>query len=300
MGHGYEQTSIGEIREILRTRHSVTDVDVLGQTKKPLITLLLEKEAEALANETLQDMGEAGEPPLVGEVEEPVPVPEVVPEFQSPEWHEYLMRQFYEEELNSEGHPTCDGLRRLVQKLIGKITFAGIADFASPEDGNRGTATVVFQVDLFVTMDDHPQTRTQVSYSDIADCNQFNTDQPYSKYQSATAATRAEGRIYRKILGIRKTTAEEISQVAESEEEWVQDDLITEGQISVIDMMCQPDRCDLSVMEYVNCGKNQYANIYVIPHSIASRMIQGLNDIQQDNKPRPDGIGRYEADWKST
>src|SRR5689334_6604577 len=42
------------------------------------------------------------------------------PDFNSYEWHDYVMKQFMPDEL-FEGNPTVDGLRRVTEALIGKI-----------------------------------------------------------------------------------------------------------------------------------------------------------------------------------
>ena len=41
MSHGYEQTSVSELREILRTQYCVTDEETLSQKKSALVDLLL-------------------------------------------------------------------------------------------------------------------------------------------------------------------------------------------------------------------------------------------------------------------
>lgn len=295
--HGYESTPVAEIRRLLQEEHEVTDPDVLSQTKKVLVELLIKKENDIIDDDVFDD--ESISDNLHDDIEEEaLPIPEVVPAFDSPEWHDYVMRQFNEDELD-DGNPTCPGCRRLVQKLIGPIRHSGIRDFVSPHDGNKGTATVVYEVVVMVKNDAHPLNDTQIEASDIADVNQFNTDAPFSKHPSATAATRAEGRVYRKLLGLRKITAEEASIAAENEDlQWVQDENIEEGQITVIDMMCQPNRCDLSVMDFINCGKSKFETIHAIPKSVAGKMIQKLNDIQQGVCDRPQHVGRYEADWR--
>ena len=44
--HGYENTSIGDIRTELEKDFGITDKDTLAQTKKPLVELLLRLKAE--------------------------------------------------------------------------------------------------------------------------------------------------------------------------------------------------------------------------------------------------------------
>jgi hypothetical protein len=295
----YGSTGVAEIRDKLRER-GVTDEDVLAQTKKPLVDLLIKLEEEDKAEQETTDIFKEAqdEPEVLDKAgETPLPIPEVVPSFGSSDWHDYVIRQFEEYELDN-GNPNCVGCRRLVMQFIGKILSAQVVDYTPPSDKNRATGTVIFQIEIHVTNKDHPSSGITMTISDIADVNKFNTDPPYHKHACATAATRAESRIYRKLLGLNKITAEEASKVAENDEEWVQDDVIDEGQISVINMLCSPQRCDLSVVDYINCGQSKYKTIYAVPRSIAAKMIQKLNDIQQGNCVRPDNVGRYEANWR--
>lgn len=66
MGHGYENTSIAEIRQILRDQYNV-DEEILKQTKKPLVELLLayNENAAKIKKESRADEEEIDSPILV-------------------------------------------------------------------------------------------------------------------------------------------------------------------------------------------------------------------------------------------
>jgi len=220
------------------------------------------------------------------------------PAYGSERWHEYVMRQFMDDEL-LDGNPTCDGCRRVVELLVGPIMESHILEVHPPTSTNFGTATVVVGLTIYVDNQTHPLCGCNVVIQEVADVNKENTDQPYHRYPSATAATRAEGRALRKLLRLRNVVAEEVSKAAteESETEWVPDEPITDNQINVIDMMAA--RMDINVMDFVNSGRRVYQNINEVRHTTAQRMIQELNRIQQQKKSKPGCVGKYNPNWRS-
>lgn len=225
-----------------------------------------------------------------------------MPSFGTPAWQEYVMRQFGDEELIG-GAPTCDGCRRVLEQLVGPIIDSSISSYIGPCVENNGTATVVVGVKVLVSNETHPAFGKTIGIQEIADVNSSNTDAPYNRYPSATAATRAEGRALRKLLRLKHTfTAEEVSKVAEDEDAapiWEPDDPITDSQIGVIDMLCGTGRLNMSVADFINSGKRTYANIRDVSNTTATRMIQELNKIQRQDKPRPASVSSYVEGWQS-
>jgi hypothetical protein len=223
-------------------------------------------------------------------------IEQLIPGFGTENWQEYVMRQFKESELD-RGAPKADGLRRVLQLLIGPIIEEDIPYISPPNKDNNFTTTLTARVCVIVTNENHPLYKQKIIYTDIADTNQFNTDKPYHKYPSATSCTRAQGRIFRKMLGLSNVyAAEEVSENAEKDTEWSIDEPINDSQITVIDTMCK--RLNLSVMEYINSGKFKYADINAIGHTTAQNMIQELNKIQQNKREKPK-VNTYVPNWKS-
>jgi len=227
---------------------------------------------------------------------------EIRPSFGSESWHEYVMRQFHDNELIN-GAPTCDGCRRVFEQLVGVITDTTIPSYIGPNRDNNGTATVVLSIEALITDTTHPANGRIIRVQEIADVNSKNTDEPYSRYPSATAATRAEGRALRKLLRLRGiTTAEETSKAAEEEtdgNEWEPDEPITDSQINLIDMLCGTARLNMSVTTFINSGRKTYTNIHEVTKTTAQRMIQELNKIQKNQKPKPPGIAAYVPNWNT-
>jgi len=132
---------------------------------------------------------------------------------------------------------------------------------------------------------------------DIADCNFVNTPEEYAKHASATASSRAESRVYRKALRLRKViSAEEANSAGNTDENWTTSEPITTEQVTVFDVMCKKN--NISVFDYINCGDAKYACIEMISKATAQRMLQHLNRIQRQDAELPSGVGPYDENWQ--
>lgn len=225
--------------------------------------------------------------------------PTIKPNFGSEYWNDYVMRQFKDSEL-MDGAPTCDGCRRVFEDLVGTILECNIPSYIGPSTENKGTATVVVEMVVYITNDTHPAHGRNVRIQEIADVNDMNTDAPYSRHPSATAATRAEGRGLRKLLRLRNViTAEEKSEAAEqaTDASWEPDEPISDAQINLLDMLCGPARLNINVKNFINSGRKLYTDVREVSKTTAQRMIQELNKIQRGEKPKAPGVVGYVPDW---
>ena len=309
---GYEKVSVSDIRQALLMTGMNPRDGFLENTKSVLVERLLElqaakceptearfvpttgdEEAEVNFDDAVEDEDTTAYTPC--SKEEAI---KLLPSYGSELWHGYVMKQFRDDEL-MDGAPTCDGCRRVVEQLIGPICSISITNSVAPSTTNNGTATVAVGVDIFVTIEEHPLTGQRVFIEDIADVNKDNCDAPYHKYPSATCMTRAEGRVYRKLLRLRNTiTAEEASETAETSDgcDWTVDEPITNSQLSTMDMMCS--RLNVSARDFINSGSIVYDSILHVKKSTAARMLKELNKIQKSDKPKPAGIDTYVPDWR--
>jgi len=179
----------------------------------------------------------------------------IVTEAPSPtslEWNDYVLSMFDESEL-FDGRPTCNGLRRVAELLLGRIVVSRSVREHVPLDGNSiGRSTVVWEV----VFEDGSL------FSDVADSWEGNTDDAFCVFATATAATRAEGRALRKALRLRTVAAEEmtkkntssivrsISQTTNVATDGEYDDSqrMTEPQANFIDVKCK--QLNLNVVEF--------------------------------------------------
>ena len=281
--------TIEEIREILKNKHGFGDEE-LKQRKGVLSAKLKELESEEALLSTAEEVEE--ELDAYGASEEQAP------SMDSKGWADYVMSQFEMDELE-QGNPTCDGLRRVTEALIGPIVSRKVSVIQAPTKENLGTATVTCAVEVLNNIPSHILYNVTISEEDAADVNKFNTQKPYHLHATATAATRAEARALRKMLRLKKVVAvEELAGEGEEDfiDAWKPSDPVQEEQISLLDIVCQ--RCDVNVMEYINSGEKIYNSVVDLNRDKAQSMIQHINKIQQGRVERPVGVGPYVADWR--
>lgn len=215
---------------------------------------------------------------------------QVIPAMTSAEWSDFVMKQFAEDEI-FDGMPNVDGLRRVAEIYVGEIVSSK-ASCVIPPGGPRDSqsATVEYTV-TFVTSDGTPKT-----YTEVADVSIGNTEKEYAKYPSATAATRAEARVYRKALKLKRVVASEEVQEVEGE---IDDPKATikESQIKYIQVICQ--QCDIDVMKFINIRGNGYKSINEVSYASAVKMFTVLSEFKRVMKTIPPEIKGYKKDWRN-
>lgn len=225
-----------------------------------------------------------------------------VPDYLSPEWHDFVIGHFVPEEL-SEGNPTTAGLRRVAELLLGPVVSSGPIKIWAVEGSLAGRATVQYEIRIAWRqgVPDGSYGGTRV-FGDVADTYAGNSAALFAAYAVATSSTRAEGRCLRKALKLRCLSAEEITteevekNVAESTP-----DAIGKEQITFIDQRCK--KLDLDVVKFINFEVqtqsigNTFRSIYDVNKSQAAGFIQDLNKLTNAREKIPEGIKGY-VDWK--
>lgn len=122
------------------------------------------------------------------------------------EWTSWVLDQLFPDE-KYEQYPTCDGLLRIFEIVMGTIISINttVVQSASSDNNNRATvATTLTYV--------RPNVSGERVYtvSDAADCSLENTQHPFNLYPSATASTMALGRCLRKALRLKTLVREEV------------------------------------------------------------------------------------------
>ena len=202
------------------------------------------------------------------------------PTIGSDDWHDYVMSHFKSNEL-IDGNPTCAGLRRVAEILLGEIMFSGPTQIFPATDANGpGRATVVFTVEF-----NWMNSGMSKSFAEVADVWHGNTDDLFCAHPAATASTRAEGRALRKALKVRVLAAEELAkkdivnvvqQSISTSGEYNPDDRISPQQITFIDNKCR--QLDINVVEFINIGSENYRSVNDVKRDSAKKMIRVLNE----------------------
>jgi len=226
-----------------------------------------------------------------------------MPAYGSEGWNEYVMGKFEDKEL-FDGNPTCAGLRRVVDDVLGTIVSSRPTQvFPATDSNGPGRATVVFEV--VIDWMDSGQYRT---FADVADVWHGNTDDLFCAHPVATASTRAEGRALRKALKVKCLAAEELTRKKDIESivrqtvqtptdgEWNEEDNISVPQTNFIDLKCK--QLDISVISFINCGTESYDSIQEVSKKTASKMLGLLNEYQTKSKEIPNDIKGYDSNWR--
>ena len=227
-----------------------------------------------------------------------------MPAYGSKEWNDYIMCKFEDREL-FDGNPTCAGLRRVAEDVLGSIVSSRPSQVWPSTDVNGpGRATVVFEV--VINWMDTGELRT---FAEVADVWHGNTDDLFCAHPVATASTRAEGRALRKALKVKCLAAEELAkkdivsivrQTVSADQgidgEWNEEDVISLPQTNFIDAKCK--QLDINVMNFVNAGSEHYNSIAEVSKQTASKMLSTLNEYQTKNKDIPERLMGYDSNWR--
>jgi hypothetical protein len=234
--------------------------------------------------------------------------PAAEPSMTDPAWSEFAMRHFAEDELDPSGAPLVAGLRRVGRLLLGPVLESSAHVVQAPsliptldKLGKLQPAVVEHRLRLLMCRtDDANLSAYEVTFTDAADVYFGNTDEDYARHATATAATRAEARCWRKALQIKGVAAEEKTLVPAAEA--AMDGMITPDQENFINVLCR--RNNINVMKYVNMGKTKFETIETVQFGVAQKMIEFLSDLQNGKNSRgqavaiPDAIRGYEANWR--
>ncbi len=225
------------------------------------------------------------------------------PNYYDVEWQDYVLAQFAPNELVDGKYPSVNGLRRVVELLLGEIMQAGPIDTKTTMDpAALGKAVVTYEILIawklgagpYISLDQNEPYPLKC-FRAIASSCPMNTDDMYAVFPEAIAETRAEGRALRRALRLavvcadeltRKNTAEIVKQsLAKSEKategNWEEASLITDNQINSIKLLC--DRLGIDVNKFINSGSKKYTDIIEISRQTAANMIKRLNEYQSSS-----------------
>lgn len=206
-----------------------------------------------------------------------------------PEWHDFVMGHFRDDEL-FEGRPYVDGLRRVVEILVGNIVDQHVTVVQAPNENNGRWATVIMTIEFG---DLYNYNIPTARFSDASDCFIGNVlDENMAKYPTAIAVTRAEGRIYRKALGLKRIIA------VEEADTFVQADdtkKITDTQINFINQICK--QTNINALSFMRSGTTTFKSIKEIPTDTAANMIQKLASYKNNVSKIPESIKGYAEGW---
>lgn len=124
----------------------------------------------------------------------------------SPEWSDYVMSLLTKDEVDPNGRPKCDGLRRIGNQLFDIISSKTL-DFSAVRD----FAVVNWEIkflsrEVHIIGDDLPIK----TVTGLASADEGNTSPPFNKFCAAMADVRAEARAWKRVLLLATTVSEEM------------------------------------------------------------------------------------------
>lgn len=226
-----------------------------------------------------------------------VPLTTPPPKMTDPAWNDWVLDKLRPDEKDPQGHPNIDGLRRLVEEILGDIVYSSPDTVVGAETNNQLRATVIHRVKILWKFSPSVLEVDIREFGAAADVYPGNTDDEYARYAAATADTRAEARALRKALRLRKVVAsEEITSLPVAESGL--GDFIVKSQEKGIDYLCQ--KMDIDVLAFINSGARKYKHFSHIRYQTAQQMLEQLNRYQRDMTKIPQELLGYGADWRES
>ena len=205
-----------------------------------------------------------------------------IPGIRDPEWSQYVMGQFSDDELEGE-NPRLEGLRRVTECLIGEIVEEGSSLVCHPSLENQSTACakawiVIERCGL-----------SPIRFEALADASPNNCSKDFAMYLTAMADTRAKGRCYRAALRLKRVIAAEEASGIKDEEGNDLEREINPGQIATIRLLA--DRLNVSIkslledleIPYKTINGQNFPDLKSIDHQAAMIVINRLNSLRAEN-----------------
>lgn len=244
----------------------------------------------AFADRLMADLDAIGDddPPAP----DPTPEEPAPPDPTSPEWNDYVLSHFLDEEKDPQGRPTNDGLRRVVELLLGPIVGSVPVRYEFPEPGNPDRA--ISQCEVKIAWGGNlGDIRV---FGDLAEVNPDNIGlAKFLPFALTTSYTRSESRAFRKALKLRKVlSADEVPILAGSAAVFTDQPVrgpggfLSEGQERAIKKTCRDLKID--AMKFIAMGAGKYQSFAEIRHDTASNMMEHIQGFLQKPETIPPGI----------
>lgn len=218
----------------------------------------------------------------------PSPLPTLVA-LTDPRWHEYVMSQFFEDEVD-KGYPKLTGLRRVAEKLIGPIQYSDVTVMQHPNADNEYRVAVKYSLtinDSNLKFADNTK-GLNLHFSDVGEAFTGNVEGEYRKHLYGVAVSRAEARVLRKLLRLKVVSVDEI-------ESGVPEETINNSQLNTLNTICSRENINVNKMLSVYLEKYGRKDYRKLLHREASEILREIND----NKVKfAQEFSGYESNWQ--
>lgn len=203
------------------------------------------------------------------------------PGFGDPEWSDYVMQQFKENEL-FDGFPKVNGLRRVTHVVLGPILESHSDLIQAPQVvSNTGERSAAISRHCVTVKTPYGI----MKYGDIGEAKGTGQEPTlqgkFAAFEISISATRAEARTLRKLLHL-NTVAHEERMDVDSNAFDNQNTTISASQIKTIEKFCK--ELDVDIFRFINMSRNKYKQIKDVPQDRAAKMIEALQSWKASNK----------------
>lgn len=213
-----------------------------------------------------------------------------------PRWTDYVLNSLEEDE-KQDKYPKTDGLRRLVHKFIGPIVGFDVNVLSCPQGGGNpesNSATVVTTITVACRA-----TGQMMTYSSVGDANSLSCPPPFDKFLSPIAETRAEGRCYRKILGLKNiVTADELDRSGSTTPN-MNPDGASDSQITLIERMCRDQNVNIEAL-VKTVTRKKLSNVRAYKGDELREVLDKLHTAQNEDKQFPEQYVGYDPAWRES
>jgi len=242
-----------EVDDILLGIEGITVGPSASLIEKPISEKKLRKAAKEMVKDPLYE--EQKDPPLPS----------------SPEWTQYVLSLFQDDELDGE-NPRVEGLRRVASQLLLGIQEEGCDLISSPSPDNAfracAKAWVIFG--------------NGQRFEALADAAPENCTSDFTIYPVAMADTRAKGRCYRAALMLKRVIAaeEKCGDIGQSNSQ----QNIHTGQLTAIDLLSTRLKVDpIKLIKELFPGRDIKSS-KSLNHTEAQEVIKELNRLRNETK----------------
>ncbi len=266
---------VDEIKNLLLVEYGVEQEELDSLVGKANVVAKL-RELEALDESVLDDVVIDSDNTDVQNGTE-----ESVPKIFDPDWTKYVLSLMRPDEL-MDGHPTVDGLRRMVDMLFGEVVGLESEVYQTPDENNKGHATVRVRVLI----------ENGVTVDGCADAGGNNCKPMFAIHPVAMAESRAESRAYRKLLRLKNViSAEETVNTDEIIDAY---ESITTAQTKTIDKICS--KLDINVEKWLASKDIKIEDFKKLTKTKGADLCSDLNTLQGSGAV-PDDIKGYVFGW---
>lgn len=210
----------------------------------------------------------------------PIPDDKKKPIWGDESWSDYVVSLLTDKEVvNVKGKkvPKTDGLRRIANKLLGRVRLSKSCVKECPSESNHFTAVVEH------TLSFESYEGTYLEVTGAADASAEHLDDPFNKYVTANASTKALGRAYRDALQLQVFVAEELNDINDMVISGSEEDLEDAGpaesaQKRAIQLVC--NRLEIDIIKFINLGAFKHKDIDQVRKGTAKKMMSILNGYQ--------------------